>query len=142
MKPKAALTVAALALAGAAMTGCGVINSWVGKGTEMVSAPHVTEMHELVITHYNALIASSENACNAVTVAGNGRSATLVEDPAMAYAATYRAITADYSSALENVFEAGLVGPPGFPSASQVKSVATDDWCAVAPKLRSLRGGV
>lgn len=143
MKTKPALKIAALATAGAfLMSGCSVVSSWVGEGKKVVSAPHVTEMHELVISHYNSMIAAANNACNAITTAGNDRSATLVEDPAMAYKATFRAIQTDYASAMDNVFKAGLVGPPGYPSASQVKAIDTTDFCAVGEDLIHLRGGV
>lgn len=139
-KTKTVLTISALALAGATMTGCGVIGSWVGEGTKVVSAPHVTEQHEKVITHYNGMIAAANNACNAITTAGNDRSATLVEDPAMAYKATYRSIEADYVSTIDNIFKAGLVGPPGYPSSAQIKAIDSSDFCTVGEDLIHLRG--
>lgn len=39
----------------------------------------------------------------------------LVESPAFAYGATYRGIVVDYNRRQKNIFEAGLVGPSGYP---------------------------
>lgn len=142
MKTKPALKLTALATAGAfLLSGCSVVSSWWGEGKKVVSAPHVTEQYEVVIGHYNSMIAAANNACNAITSTGNDRSSTLVEDPAMAYKATFRAIQTEYVNALDNVFKAGLVGPPGYPSPDEVKAINTKDFCLVGEDLIHMRGG-
>ncbi|GAA1412082.1 hypothetical protein AUR04nite_00040 [Glutamicibacter uratoxydans] len=142
MKTKPALKYAALATAGAfLLSGCSVVSSWVGEGKKVVSAPHVTEQYEVVIDHYNSMIAAANNACNAITTAKNDRSSTIVEDPAMAYKATFRKIQAEYGNALDNVFKAGLVGPQGYPSADAVRNLDTRDFCLVGEDLIHMRGG-
>lgn len=129
----AGLGAAALAAVLLGIAGWGF--GWFGKGVEVVSAGNVSEQHRAVIEDWEALQASARNACSASTKVGEG-SPTFVEDPALAYAATYRRLVVDYNRRQQNNFEAGIVGPAGYPkTVPALDQGPNTDWCAVADRL-------
>jgi hypothetical protein len=95
-----------------------------------------------VITKWNALSKSAENACLAQDESeSDSNSPVLVEDPSFAYKATYRSIKAEYNSTMNDIFKAGFIGPSGYPR--QIPSDWTDgpkdDFCSVSSQLIDLK---
>lgn len=131
-------------VAGAAIifTVLGLAMGWFKTGTDIISADNVKQQHEHVIGHYESLIAAADNVCAAQgEVETDSRSATLVESPAMAYEATFRNIVVDYNSAMDNLFRAKIVAPPGYPESLAIKDLDTTDWCTVSSQLHELKEG-
>lgn len=90
---------------------------WIGAATDVISPNNVRAQYHTIIQSYNALEAQAENVCGAEDAAETGRSGpTFIEDPALAYKATYRKIAVKYNTAQENFFEAKIAGPGGYPT--------------------------
>lgn len=134
----AALVGVALA---ASLTGCSVAGGYVEKGKKVVGADNMEDQYNRVITDYNSLQTSADNACAAQGDEKKDDSdPVLVEGPALAYAATYRKIWVDYNTRMNNIFEAGLVGPPGYPRRIPNFTAGTKtDFCSVSDKLVELK---
>ncbi|MCL2089872.1 MAG: hypothetical protein FWH11_01380 [Micrococcales bacterium] len=107
---------------------------WFGRMVDVVAPDNVTEQHRAIIQDWQTMTTAAANACQAQTAGTNPASPTLVEDPAMAYAATFRSIAADYNRRQANVFEARVAGPAGYPDSVAVPS-GDVDWCAVVVSL-------
>jgi hypothetical protein len=120
----------------------GFIGAWGGEAKRIASPANVRQQHTLVIQDWEAAQRAADNACGAQDAAPRGPDApTLVEDPAQAYAATYRNIVTDYNRRQRNLFEAKLVRPAGYPGAipASLQPVGPKaDWCAVSAGLREL----
>lgn len=120
----------------------GVLNFagvWANKGVEIVSPKNVEKQYARVIDNWEALYASAENACIAIRETDED-SPTFVENPEQAYAATFRRIVVDYNRRQANLFEAGIVGPPGYPKEVPRSLGASGDWCNVPAQLDALQG--
>lgn len=112
--------------------------AWANKAGEVVAPPNVEKQFTRVIDNWEALYASAENACLAKS-STDENSPTFVESPEAAYAATFRKIVIDYNRRQANIFEAGFVGPPGYPK-EVPRSLGTDgDWCNVPAQLDALQ---
>lgn len=120
----------------------GFTQGWFRAATDIVSPDNVKRQHAQVIGKYEDLIAAADNTCT-VQEAGESevtdRSATFVESPTLAYEATFRSIVADYNASVDNLFEAGIVAPPGYPESVDLKSLDTTDWCTVSDQLINLK---
>lgn len=116
----------------------GFASNWWKKGVDVVSPKNVEKQYVRVIDNWEALYASAENACIAIS-SSNENSPTFVESPEAAYAATFRRIVVDYNRRQANLFEAGLVGPPGYPKEVPRSLGADGDWCSVPVQLDSLQ---
>lgn len=115
---------------------------WFSKGVSIVGPQNVERQYEQVISDYEALVAAAGNACTVQTAGEsekNGKSPTLVEDPTLAYQATYRSIEARYNSTVDNLFKAGIVKPAGYPSSEEIRAIDTSDWCEVEQQLFQIR---
>lgn len=114
---------------------------WFKTGVGVVSADNVKAQNEQVIGHYNDMIAAAKNTCTVQKAAKSQdeRSALLVEDPTLAYTATFNRIVADYNSSVDNLFKAGIVKPKGYPESVDINSLDTEDWCSVPKQLLDLR---
>lgn len=95
-------------------------NSYRKEIKRTVSAPNVAEQNRAIIEDYESLEAAAANACGAATAAKQDGDPTLVEDPALAYKATYRRIRVDYNRRMANLYEAQAVR--GLPLPSNLKS--------------------
>lgn len=115
----------------------GYVHSWGNEAARVVSPVNVTEQFDAVITDWQDMQAAADNACNAQTAAKRTSDPVMVEDPALAYAATYRRIAVDYNARQQNIFKAGKVGPPGYPKTAPVVP-AQGDWCGVSDNLRTI----
>jgi hypothetical protein len=88
---------------------------WFSTAANVAGPGNVTEQFHAVIGDWNAMQAAAGNYCQAKDTPQGPNSPALVEDPAFAYAAQYRHITVDYNERQNNIFEAGVVGPNGYP---------------------------
>lgn len=116
---------------------------WFNKAVETVSPEHVQGQYDLVIRDWNALTTTADNACEAQTQSSaDPNNPTLVESPQLAYAATYRNIRQAYNSAWQNIFDAKLVGPAGYPRniPNYTEATgATPNFCSVSTALATLQ---
>ncbi len=143
MKLRLVALVGVAVLAATTLSGCGLFNSWVDKGVEIVGPENVQEQFDTIITDWEALTVTADNAC----IVGSGKaqdddSPTLVESPVLAYAATYRNVRAEYNAAWDDIFKAGVVGPPGYPREipNYPEAIGAEpDFCAVSAQLAALK---
>ena len=115
---------------------------WFNKGVDIVSPQNVEKQHAQVIGKYNSMIAAAQNTCTIQTsgvTPGTDRSPTMIEDPTMAYQATFRNIVVEYNSSVDNLFKAGIVAPPGYPDSVDINSIDTTDWCTVDEQLLAMK---
>jgi hypothetical protein len=130
-----------LAIALLWLTGCSTAAGYVQKGQEIISADNLEEQHDRVIREWRSLTTAADNACAAQAQGDRDDAApTLVESPALAYAATYRTVWAEYNARTENIFEAGFVGPVGYPK--NIPNFVTGpnpDFCGVSAQLAQLK---
>lgn len=124
-------------LVGIVFTVVGFANSWWQKGVEIISPVNVEKQFTRVIDNWESLYAAAENACLAKSSMSEN-SPTFVESPEQAYAATFRKIVVDYNRRQANLFEAGVVGPPGYPSEIPRSLGSDGEWCAVPAALDRL----
>lgn len=115
----------------------GVGLRWWGAAQNVVSPANVTEQHRMVIRDWEGLYSAANNACT-IVANHSENSPTFVEDPASAYAGTFQRIRADYNRRMDNIFEAGIVGPPGYPREVPASLGADGDWCSVPVALDAL----
>lgn len=101
------------------------IGSWGGEAKRVTSPQNVREQNTAIIEDYEAMDAAAANACGAVTASKgdddptaskDDDDPTLVEDPALAYKATYRRIRVDYNRRMANLYEAQAVRHLPLPS--------------------------
>lgn len=103
---------------------------WIGKAAEVAGPENVSTQYHQVIQDWNAMEAAAGNYCSAKNSKPGPNSPELVEDPAFAYAAQYRHITVDYNERQNNIFEAGVVGPSGYPrQAPSLDEAAQEAGC-------------
>lgn len=125
-----------LLVTGIVVTIVGFANNWGQKAVKVVSPANVEKQYGVIIDNWEALTASADNACLAQSGETSEDGPLLIESPEMAYAATYRSVRADYNAAWANVFDAGLVGPPGYPkSIPNWTSGADPDFCTISTNL-------
>lgn len=131
-------TVLALVLV---FAGIGYVAKWGNTAVDIVSPENVKAQHEQVIGKFNSMIASAKNTCTVqkAGTAGGKRSSTLVEDPTLAYSATFNKIVSEYNSSVDNLFKAGIVAPPGYPKSVELNELDTTDWCSVPKQLIALK---
>lgn len=110
----------------------GWIGGWWSEAKRVTGVENVTTQYQVVIDDWESLISEAENACGASKVSVNGDSPTFVEDPALAYEAKFRSTRTDYNRRMQNIFEARLVGPRGYPRT--VPALPTN-WCDAADQL-------
>jgi hypothetical protein len=118
------------------------IFGWGQKAADTVGPENVNKQYDLVIQNWNALTTAADNACAVTEKEGGVNSPTFVESPAQAYIATYRNIRTEYNSAQENIFDAKLVGPSGYPEFVPNFPEATGaapDFCSVSTQLANLQ---
>jgi hypothetical protein len=92
------------------------IGSWGGEAKRVLSPQNVRDQNTAIIDDYESMDAAAANACQARTAAKENGDPTLVEDPALAYSATYRRIRVDYNRRMANLYEAQAVRRVPVPS--------------------------
>lgn len=119
----------------------GLALGWFERGVQVVSPQNVTEQHRGIIQQWEAMKVSASNACSAVEQSeGNSKSPTMVEDVTLAYAATFRNSVAEYQRRMDNLFEAKIVAPSGYPSDVPFTDLGPDtDWCQVYADLAAIK---
>jgi hypothetical protein len=121
----------------------GLVLGWFKAGTDIVGPGNVKEQYQVIIDDWNALYVAAENACTVGAPEKEQGDPVFVEDPAMAYAATYRRIAAQYNSHMQDIFRAKLVAPEGYPDKIDIAETrgVNPDWCLVSQRLDELRPG-
>lgn len=133
----AVLTIVIIILLGVVGRACTVGGGYADEAQRVISVPNVKEQKTTLINLYNSAQTAADNACNAGQMAKDDNSPTLVEDPALAYKATYRKIIVEYNRRQDNLFEARVVGPQGYPK--RIPDVAPNaDYCEISANLQSL----
>jgi hypothetical protein len=107
----------------------GWIGGWFSTAANVAGPGNVTTQYHAVIEDYNALQAAAGNYCQAKDTPQGPNSPSLIEDPAFAYAAQYRHITVDYNERQNNIFEAGVVGPSGYPKQAPSLDAMSQQVC-------------
>lgn len=131
-----AAVIALFIVFGAVGTACGVAGGYKDEAVRVVSVKNVKEQKTQLINLYNSAQTAADNACNAGQIAKDDNSPTLVEDPALAYKATYRRIIVEYNRRQDNLFEARVVGPQGYPK--RIPDVAPNaDYCEISADLQA-----
>jgi hypothetical protein len=121
----------------------GVVNfgaETVHETRRILSVKNIREQRTAIIEDWQQLLVSVGNACEAVNAKPDENSPTLVENPAMAYAATARRARTDYNRRQHNLFEAEQVGPPGYPKTvpeDTAMDTKSPDWCAISETLHA-----
>lgn len=115
------------------------VGSWGNKAADVVGPQNVEKQYNVIIDNWESLTKAADNACAAQASAGS-TDTLLVESPAFAYASTYRTVRAKYNQAFANVFDAGLVGPPGYPrEIPNWTSGENPNFCTVSTQLAELK---
>lgn len=140
---KATLWIVGIILALTVIGGIvGLARGWFQAGADIVSPQNVKRQHAQVIGKYEDMIAAADNVCSvqeAGETTSDGRSVTFVESPTLAYEATFRDIVADYNSSIDNLFEAGIVAPAGYPTSVELKQLDTEDWCTISDQIKGMK---
>lgn len=102
--------------------GCvtGIIGGYGNEAKRVVGVENVKEQNTAIIEDWESMEAAAANACGAKTAAKESGDPVLVEDPALAYKATYRRIRVDYNRRMANLYEAQAVR--GLPLPHNLKS--------------------
>ena len=111
------------------------IGSWGDEAKRVTSPANVREQNTQIIEDWEAMTAAAENACDAKTAAKKEGDPTLVEDPTLAYKATYRRIRVDYNRRMANLYEAQAVR--NLPLPSNLRS-----YPKIAPALNEMMSEV
>jgi hypothetical protein len=135
--------VVGVVVSATALAGCSVASGYVKEGERVISAQNLRTQYKYITRDWNSLITTADTAC-AAQAEGEKDDAdpTLVEGPALAYASTYRTVWAKYNARMADVFEAGFVGPPGYPKHIPNFDEVTGpnpDFCAVSTHLLELK---
>lgn len=119
--------------------GFGLAGRWGKTAVRTVGPENVTAQYDAVISDWQELITTADNACTVQDQAERAEGdPTLVENTTTAYQATYRRVRTDYNSRMQNIFKAKKVGPPGYPRVVPdiPETRGPDaDWCVVSEKL-------
>lgn len=94
----------------------GFVGDWGSEAKRVASPENVREQNTAIIEAWQGMEAAAANACNAKDSAKENGDPTLVEDPALAYKATYRRLRADYNRRMANLYEAQAVRNLPLPS--------------------------
>lgn len=89
----------------------GFFGSWWSASVDTVRPANARLQTTEVLKEFEALNVAAANVCDVVAANANPSASdpTLIEDPALAYKATYRNIAAEYDRRMENFFEAANV---------------------------------
>lgn len=137
--------IGAIALVVVAFFVIGIVSGVINFGAEalhetqrVLSVKNIREQRTAIIQDWQDLLVATGNACEAVNNPPSANSPTLVESPAMAYAATARKARVDYNRRQHNLFEAEEVGPPGYPETipdGPAMDAFKPNWCKIAADL-------
>lgn len=128
--------VVAVVLALSAIGGIvGYVGSWGSEAKRVVGVENVKEQNTQIIAGWEAMTAAAQNACNVKDSKSASGDPTLIEDPAVAYKATYRRVRADYNRRMANLYEAQAVRK--LPLPSNLKN-----YPEVAPTLEAMQAQV
>lgn len=123
-----------LLVLGIGFTLLGFAQGWFSRGAEIVGPRNVSDQHFQIAEGWQSLQVAAANVCTAGTTQANENSPTLVEDPTLAYKATFRNIAAEYNRRQANLFEAKIAGPPGYPERVVIPGDGAD-WCTISGEM-------
>jgi hypothetical protein len=118
-----------------------VAGLWGDEAARVVSPANVKEQYSAVIGDWQDLMVAADNVCAAQQATPEEGDPTITESPVVSYQAIYRSVRADYNSHQLDIFEAGKVGPPGYPKSVPVYSDLEGpdgDWCKISERLRAI----
>lgn len=113
----------------------GWVGSWGDEAKRVTGVQNVKEQNTQIIAAWEGMQAAAQNACSAKGATSGEADPTLVENPALAYDATFRRIRADYNRRMANLYEAQAVRK--LPLPSNLK-----DYPEVAPTLEQMQAQV
>lgn len=93
----------------------GFIGGWFSKAGEVVGPENTEQQFTTIIGAWKGMEQAAINACEVEGGEQTDSDTVFPEDPAFAYRAQYRNIATDYNRQQNNLFEGGIVGPPGYP---------------------------
>lgn len=118
---------------------------WFNTGKDIVGPANVKAQNFQVRQSWNELVTGADNACQAsATNTGQQGDPTFLEDPALAYAASYRRTWAEYNRRMDNAFEAkvirrlGLTAYPRHVPDFREAHGKHPDWCKVSENLADI----
>lgn len=92
------------------------VGPWGGEAGRVTGVENVKEQNTRLLDDWEQMQAAAENVCDVRVTAQGQDNPTLLEDPTVAYRATYRRIKADYDRRMANLFEAQAVRNLHLPS--------------------------
>lgn len=112
----ALVVLAAIVISGVGFV-CGIFgdakdvgNGYRKEGKRVISVENVKEQNTRIIEDWESMNAAADNACAVGEAQARGADdPTLVEDPTVAYRATYNRIRVDYNRRFANLYEAQAV---------------------------------
>jgi len=123
-----------------ALTGCSTAAGYVKAAEDTISAENLREQYGYITKNWEALIQTADTACAAQGSSTDESGPVLVEGAGLAYASTYRTAVSKYNARQDDVFEAGFVGPPGYPKEiPNYVSGADPDFCGISSQLFDLK---
>lgn len=131
----------AVVLLGLLIGGVGWLAGWWGAAKDVTGPANVANQYYQVRQDWQGMITASQNACGAQQAVKSAGDPVLVEDPTLAYASTYRNIRTDFNRRQNDIFEAGKVGPGGYPKTVKIfpEELKTPiEWCSIATKLEAI----
>lgn len=116
----------------------GLAAGWFDKAKEVVGPQNVEKQQTEIIAAFNSVQMGANNACLAGKVSKEMGDPVLVEKPEIAYGGIVRSQVADYNRRQDNIFEARLVAPSGYPRTLPTPG-PNEDWCTYAQKVADLK---
>jgi hypothetical protein len=136
------LLLAAGLLAGAALftSGCSTAAGYVEAAKDTISADNYRDQWGFVTKYWESLTVTAQNACRAEGSTVDEAGPTMVEGAGFAYQATYLKVWSKYNARQKDIFEAGFVGPPGYPK--EVPDYTSDpdaSFCDISAQLAVIK---
>lgn len=117
----------------------GFLGLWADEATRVVSPANVREQHTLIAQDWQELRAAADKVCQAgASQTGGENDPTFLEDPLVAMKSVYYTARSDYNRRMNNLFEARIVAPSGYPRYVPELPATLNpngDWCKVSRQL-------
>jgi hypothetical protein len=110
----------------------GFIDKWWDYTPKVMSAERSATQYALIVKNWNGLYVEAEGACSSF------KEGDMVTTEI--HVVIYRRIVVEYNNRMIVIYEAGLVGPAGYPKEIPKEIGMTGDWCSVPVALDALRG--
>jgi hypothetical protein len=116
----------------------GLFLGWFSGTKNLATFEHSKEQVTAVLSDWTALQAAAQNVCDVEAAGSKDEEGDplIIEDPALAYKATYRTIEQRYNRRMGNFFEAYVTRKipipgefRGLPETAPTLKAAQDEWC-------------